>query len=691
MVKNEWIKLFRNRVFLVFFAAMFIFYAFYLYWSLIFYTKPGQIEQAPASYYNELAGELVSLTDEEKLTLLTERIGQMEELSEAMSGSAKFGMVLLAYEEVLDEVNRAVHYQEIRSNIISNAEKQMRRLDRGNYGALEQRYLESRLEKTQEVYARLSDVTPASCHVRGIRALVDNPMADFCCLFILLLAVFQLLTVERQNELIILSKSTVRGKRTHGFVKAAVLSGLCILVTVLLLLEGIFVIGRIYPFPPLRIPIQSVYSYCTLRINVLEYLCLYTMLKILFYLMCTALFYFVCCLLRKVIPIFLVILTGGGILLFLYLEISENSYLAPLRAASPVALGQAGELLERYQCVNMFGIAVNRILFAVVLLSTLTLLLLMASVKIYAISGEKNILADRRSIYDKKKRWSVSLIVQECYKVFISQRLILVLAAAVVVSCVYLPTTGASDVSTLVDHLFYAYSTRVAGEYTEKVSEYIRQHQEEIGANAAFPDMQEKDRMFYDAMQETFSQMWEYAVYLSEHENSYYINNPGYIALTGGNEDANRKNIMTSMLMYAFAAVCFVLTLSVDYQGGENRLIHSTEKGRWHYVRAKAFVGMLVSLILLMLFFVPQMISELRFFGADYIFAPAYSMQHLSWVWGGISIFTYLCLVYAARYVSLLVLMVFAYLVERKVKSSIVAIVCVCAVVEIPLAVMLLV
>ena len=82
--------------------------------------------------------------------------------------------------------------------------------------------------------------------------------------------------------------------------------------------------------------------------------------------------------------------------------------------------------------------------------------------------------------------------------------------------------------------------------------------------------------------------------------------------------------------------------------------------------------------------------QQLRMEGVDYIFAPAYSLMHLDWVWGGISIAAYIGLGYAARYLSLLVLMAFSYLVERKVKDSIVAIVCVCAVVEIPLAIMLL-
>lgn len=709
MVKNEWIKLFRNRVFLIFFAAVFVFYGLYLYWSLVLYEKPGVVEQAPATYYQEITEELeaLSLTDEEKLELLTERRGQLEELVWVtdpaqfdltqpeglawVTTSAQYSLMQLAYEEVWDEVNRAVHYQEIRAAVISNADKQLRRLDRGNYGRLERRYRESSLEKTKEVYGRLSDVMPVSGHARGLGALVDNPVADICCLFIVLLAVFVLLTVERQNEWIILSKSTVRGRQVHGLVKAAVLGGLCILVTVLLLLEGILVIGHIYFIPPLGIPVQSVYPYCALRISIGGFLCLYALLKTLLYFWCASCAYAVCCLLHKVIPIFLVILGVGGALLSVYLGIPETSYLAPLRNASPVTLGQAGELLERYRCVNVFGTAVNRLVFAAVLLCGGTAVFLAAAVKVYAGAEEKSIPADRRSVYDKKKRWGVSLFGHECYKAFLSQKLILVLAVAAAVSVPYLKTTDVGSGNTLAELLYQMYSYPVEGEYTEEIPEYIRQKQEEVSLSMSRPDVQERERTIYEMILEALSRMSAYSEYLSTHENSYYLNKPSYITLTGGNEGANRKNIMTSMLMYVFAIVCFVMTMSVDYQRGENRLVHSTEKGRWHYIRAKVLIGMLVSLILLVLFWAPTLYRQLGTDGVEYIFAPAYSLQHLSWVWRGISIFGYLCLLYAARYMSLLGVMVFSYLVERKVRSSIVAIVCVCAVVEIPLAVMLLI
>lgn len=46
---------------------------------------------------------------------------------------------------------------------------------------------------------------------------------------------------------------------------------------------------------------------------------------------------------------------------------------------------------------------------------------------------------------------------------------------------------------------------------------------------------------------------------------------------------------------------------------------------------------------------------------------------------------------YGARYMALLLVMTISYLTVRKVKSSVVAIICVCALVEIPLAVTLLI
>lgn len=708
MIKNEWIKLFRNRVFLIFFAALFVFYGFYLYWSMVLYVKSGVVEKASVSYYQELTEELaeLSLTDEEKLAFLSKRQEQTEELTGMIFSaqleqtqpegvawafdSVQLEQRMLACEEVWNEVNQAVHYQDIRSGIISNADKQLRRLDRGNYGRLERRYLESSLEKTKAAYGRLAEVMPVSGHARGLEALVDNPVADFCCLFIVLLAVVELVTVERQKEQIILSKSTVRGRQMHGLVKAAVLGGLCVLVTVLLLLEGFFVVGRIYSIPSLGIPVQAVYPYCALRISIGGFLCLYALLKLLFYLFFAACFYVVCCLLRRVISIFLVILGGGGVLLSLYLWISENSYLAALRNVNPIALGQAGELLERYRCVNVFGIAVNRLTFAVFLLCAGTAALLAAAVKVYTESEETSILADRHSAHDKKKRWGVNLFLHECYKAFLSQRLLFVLAVAAVVSVPYLKTTTVGNGEALEDLFYRMYSSPVEGVYTDEIPEYIRQKQDEVYLNMSRPEVQERERSVYETMLSALSRMSAYGGYLSIHENSYYLNRPAYITLTGGNGAANQRNIVTNMLMYAFAIVCFVLTMSMDYQRGENRLIHSTEKGRWHYVKIKVLIGMLVSLVLLVLFQAPTLYRLLAAEGLEYLSAPAYSLQHLSWVWGEISIGGYLCLLYAARYAALLLVMAFSYLTVRKVRSSIVAIVCVCAVVEIPLAVMLI-
>lgn len=147
---------------------------------------------------------------------------------------------------------------------------------------------------------------------------------------------------------------------------------------------------------------------------------------------------------------------------------------------------------------------------------------------------------------------------------------------------------------------------------------------------------------------------------------------------------------MVSMVLYAFAAVCFVLTMSIDDQHGENRLIHSTVKGRNAYIRSKVLVGMLIAAVLFGMFWLPPLKGTLRIWGTEFMFAPAYSLEHLDGVWGSISIFAYICLRYLGKYMMLLGIMIVSYLIEHKVKSSVAAIVWVCAIVEIPLVVMLL-
>ncbi|MCM1104716.1 MAG: hypothetical protein NC409_11510 [Clostridium sp.] len=263
------------------------------------------------------------------------------------------------------------------------------------------------------------------------------------------------------------------------------------------------------------------------------------------------------------------------------------------------------------------------------------------------------------------------------------------MAAAVLVA--WFESPGLPEYAASAAEVFYyRYSEAVEGPYTDGINDFIRQNSETVRTQMMQPDLTEGQRVLYQSMQEALTWMSDYAQYLSEHENSYYIYNPGYTALTGGNSGLNRQNTMTSIIMYAFAVVCFVLTMSIDYQHGEDRLIHSTEKGRGAYIVSKLLIGMLIAAVLLAIFWLPQLVTFLRYWGTAFMDAPAYSLQNLDGVWGGISIFTYLCFRYVGKYVMLLGVMLFSYLMERRMKSSVTTIVWVCAIVEIPLVVRLL-
>lgn len=699
MVKNEWIKLCGNRILLLFTILMLLFNGLYYKWTL---DVRADVTKPAASEYNRMAQELAVLSDEEKRTFLLDGLAEMsarEELqmqviqapgiSSFYNSDIDYFLLSVLYEEMEEELDRVIGYHDQVSAIIRNADAQMRRLENGNYGALERRFMKSRLEKTREIYEGLLDVEPAFYPSRGIRAFVDNPVTDCCCLFILLFAVFFILTAERQNELIILSKTTRRGRGAHGTAKAAALTILCAVVTVLMITESILVIGSIYPFAPFTHPVQSVFPYCALRINLLEYVCIYAVIRMLFYLMCTAVFYFVCCLFHKVIPVFLVIAGTVGLLSCLYIRISETSWLAPLRTMNPIAFGQAGALLERYQCVNVFGLAVNKSVWYPCLCGVLAFAFFAAGIRVFAVSYEKHAVSDRFSFLAEKKKCHVGIIRHECYKAFIAQKIIFVLMFAGLFASSFDTFFGVNGFS--LTELFYDhYSEEVKGPYTEKIDAFIRQNQEIVSAQMAQPGVEEPQRIMYQAQREALTWMSEYEQYLSTHKGSYYLFNPGFTALTGGNDELNRQNIMISMALYAFAAVCFVLTMSIDYQHGENRLIHSNVKGRKAYVCSKLLIGMMIAAVLCGMFWLPQIMGTLQSWGTEFMFAPAYSLQHLDGIWGGISIFTYICLRYMGKYLMLLGIMLLSYLIERRVKSSVEAIVWVCAIVEIPLVVMLL-
>lgn len=682
MFKNELIKLVTNKIFLVFGVLLFLVNGVYLYWSME--LNIDTYDASPREY-NRLLEELSELDDDRKLEVISRRL---EEVSQNLEDAILQGdwpsdalyMETELYQELFDELSANSGYSHVIDTILSNADKQMAKMEKGSFS-----YRQA--EKTKQVYYKLTDVNLVFFPKRGLENLLDNPVTDCFNLFFFLIAVFLITLVERQKQLSILPKTTHYGRGKHGWIKAAVLGLTAAVITVLVFLESFFIIDKIYPFQPLNLPIQSVYPYCPLKVSIAGYLGIYLLLKTVFYLFCMSVFYLVGSVCKRTLFVFILLSALIGISAFCYLTIQPTSYLAFLHNLNPITFSQIKALLVRYQCVDLLGYAGNRTVFYVFLWCVLSVLFVFLAVKISAHHDEIDSAPDRTFSLIKGRKGSVNLFFHESYKVFIAQKILFVLLLAALTSYVtYVPETGKGG--SFVDVMYHHYSAEVQGKYSEAIDDYIAKNLEAIEEKEAHLQEGEKER--WGISKAAFEEMQGYAYYLSGLENSYFIDNRGFVILTGGDWQANRRHVISLILMFAFAIVCYVQSLSIDYQNGEIRIVQSTYGGRKKYLKEKLLIGCMILLALFGIFWIPELMNIIKVFGTDYILAPAYSLQHLYGVGKHISILAYLIFEYAVILMMLAGIMVVSYFVERKIKNGMISILFISAFVEIPLFVVLI-
>ncbi len=679
MFWNEWIKLVTNKVFLFLFVLFLLLNGYYLYWSM---ELDREADEPGPERYNRAVLELQTLDDNGKLEAVSRKLEEIslefEELGSEFPPDDLYREQFL-YQELLEELKQHSGFSQAVDAILANAGRRMET-------AKETSYAYRQAEKTRQRYERLTGIEPVFFPAKGLEYLLDDPAADCSTLFLVLIGAFLITLAERQKQLSILPKTTRYGRGAHSRIKAAVLGTAAAAVTVILFLERFWIIDQSYPFSDLGVPVQSVFPYCALKVSVFGYLAIYLFLKILFVWLVMSVFYLIGSVCRNTLLAIALLAGLTGVSAVCYLAVSPSSYLAFFHNWNPVAFSQIQPLLARYQSVNVLGYAVDKTGFCIFLWCFLSVFFCVLAGKLSAVQDELKASGNRDFTFFPKRTGSVNRFAHEAYKVFAVQKVFfLLLLAGIAAYAVYVPVSEKDG--TLVDAVYHHYSEAVAGKYSGKIDAVIERNLETV--EEQIEDAAEEKRNFLNIQNAVLMQMKEYAAYLSQRENSYYIDNRGFTILTGGDADANRRHLVTKILMYAFAVICFVQALSVDYQNGEIRIIRSTPGGRRNYRKDKAGLGCLILLFLFAVFWLPELIQLIGTFGTADISAPAYSLQHLADVSSRISIREYLVFQYAGILLALAVLMAASYLVEKKIKNGTISILILLAFVEIPLFVRL--
>ncbi len=674
MFLNEWKKIITNKVFLAFVLLVLFINGGYLYWN-------NGLNELELAAYHQTWQEVSELEEEVRTETIQERYQQIIDsfFSPTIQEDAIYKSE--AYEELITSLESVDEYNDNINIILGNVERQLNKQSTTAYEKRE-------AHKVSQVYEQLQAVEPQLVPGRGLERLFDNPIMDCCYIFALLMCIFLLTTTERQKEYSLLSKVTYYGRNRHVLAKAAGVMGTSALLLLLLFGENYLLLRMLYPFPSMDIPIQSVYALCPLQITLAEFIVLYLFLKWCFSLFCCGAIFLICYGLRSTIAICVVVSAVIAVCVMSYNGMVVNSYLSGWLAINPVASSQLIPLLEQASYMNILGFPLSKIVYMLFIWLGSFVIGICLSMKIYSYQEERNTITNRGLSLERGMKWGVSPFIHELYKIFVVQKIGLVIIGAIVIAYIsFIPETGHGG--SQVDFFYDIYSEPVQGAFDESVFDYIDANRENL--DVLMEQYDDFNREHVRGLHEkAFAMMQQYAEYLSEKEDSYYICNDAFEHLTGASEYKNKMYLLRTMLMLAVGIVCFVLAVSIDFKHNEIKLVQSTVCGRTVYWRNKMIIGGLTGLALMIIFWVPVVVDELSYYGAEYIHTSASNLMHLSHVWQPITIAMYIVWVQIKRFALLLGTMIVGYMLESRLKNSIASIVFLCVIFEFPLLIHLI-
>ncbi len=592
--------------------------------------------------------------------------------------------------DVLKEVQACAEYD----SYLDGIDEQARKMTSISLFADPDSFSYKNIAKTPGDFAHLkgSILTPAPS--RGVDLATGFLSTDIAAFLMIMVIVVTIVTREKELDQITLSRTTYKGRMPLGIAK--LLTCFTAAFAALILLYSVnFAAGYFtYGYGDLSRQTQSVYSFngSDLKISVIQYFGLFLISKFGVYCLYAALIYLITTVSKssvKVYAVLAVILAAEAVM---YYTIPSASYLCPFKYINLVAFANTHDIYAKYLNLNIFGEPVGyKAMFTV----ALVMLLITFSVLSVIFYTRQTVIRNRsrRLTFSLFKGRSTSLFLQECYKVFIGGRVLLVLLAFGAFA--WFGYTPINEKFASSDEIYYKqYMLKLEGELTPEKEQFLIDEQAkyekaqtemqcELSEGNVFAAMKYQNIL---APQTAFEQVKAHAEYL-KNNGGEFVYDSGYKLLTG-DESAGNKDATLALTALAMLICTLTYVYSVEYQTGAAVLLRTSPRGRRPVFLRKLAVGMIVLTVIYSLAYAPYFYNVLHAYGTQGIEAPALSMEHLSG--RDMSILSYLVLLLIVRYFGLVLALLLIFFISSRARSYISSLLIGTAVLVLPVVLYLL-
>lgn len=699
MIKSELYKIFSKKIFLILFVVLLLLNGFFIYNKQI---KGNDIDFISANAKISLNNDIAKYNNNnDKIKFVHNKLKALEK----------------------DDVTHYTDDSYSERTLLDNAENQLKIVS--DYKAYINQIIEKsdnitgvsifedsssfsykNAVKTAEDYKPLSNIETAYSNSEGVNMATDFMLTDLIVILLLCIVCDALIGSERNININSLQRTCRYGRNKSTISKMVV--GFITTAVICLMFYGVnyIIAGYTYGFGDLFRPIQSVdsFSNCTLRINVLQYLMLHFITKVLvMYLIYTIVNVLSMVGKSKTISYiaFLCILIVSYCL---NLFIGDNTSLMCFKYINLISFVDTKNVISHYRNINIFGEPINYVTCFWIVLLVLLLGLVALNILIYS---RKKITAYNKSNNSFLSKLKIScgstnVIVHELYKTFVSNKVGIII---LVVLLTQLYITISSPIVLSNDEKYQKYYfSYYAGDFNSNTKSKIENQIKKYEDNKKSMDkcMSDYDNglitkekyedLFstYSTIDEDYSNFkkyvipyYDYLINQSKADKSVsVVNYNGYCALLG--LEGNLSNTYC-LALYVLMVICIIPIFTVEYERKSIHLLSSTKLGFKSLVFKKIVCSCIVTALLNLLIYVPYFIRIISSYGINELGAAACSIEELSNISDGLSILNVIIITFAIRLLVSLVITVIISGISLFTKNTIISIIITTLVFVVPL------
>ncbi|MGL5616653.1 MAG: hypothetical protein ACRDD2_10575 [Sarcina sp.] len=486
--------------------------------------------------------------------------------------------------------------------------------------------------KTKEDYTKVKNLDIGMDLSEGIVKATSFGITDLFIIIIISVMIFYLITEEKKQETIFLVKTMRHGKFKFCIVKISCIVLLSTSITMIFYGVNMFLGEYLYGFGDLSRSIQSINKFVesTLLINILEYILLFVVSKILIIVTLALAITFLAVILKEVKAIYLSVFILTLVQYSLYKFIPENSYLNLFKFINIFSFTDVFNILSKYKNINLFNFAINfKFLFFVICIVGI---LVLYTISIYCLKNniEINLRCLKKVL--RKQYLPNNIFLYEIGKILFGKKILILFTVMIIISVnqVY----SFKKIYNISKGQYTYYANILKGKNIDEIINNEIEKFDLMDQNAiqAFSDLENGKITKEEYRNINFStivlrqkQEIFYNDVLPQYE---YIKNK---SIESGMEisfinkyffdDISLKNSEKMKILYSLLVVILLSStlILIDVENDFLNIVSTYKNGREKYIIAKILIAFIFSFIIVMIIYMPEYILVFKEYGTEYL------------------------------------------------------------------------